>query len=349
MNSLRAFPTTAATDGLATLAEHLRTGIALADPNLQLFYVNPALSELLHNGGARYVGQALSVIADDGEALNAAARQALQREHPVIVRGAALLAGADERVAVDLALSPLEGNVLIEVHALGASAETGNGPSLSATLRGLAHEVKNPLAGVRGAAQLLRRHLADSELIELTDIIIAEADRLTALSDRLLRAGGKPHLSALNIHEVAERVRALVMAETDHATRIERDYDPSLPALRGDPDRLMQLLLNLVHNAIEAGAKVVRLRSRAEHGVLMGDRNVRLVVRLDTIDDGRGVDPDVAQTLFLPLVSGRAEGTGLGLPLCQEIAREHGGMLSYRSRPGDTVFTLRLPVSEAHG
>ncbi len=205
--------------------------------------------------------------------------------------------------------------------------------------------MKNPLAGVRGAAQLLKRRLADPELARLADLIMVEADRLAGLSDRLLQPGGKPHLSALNLHEVAERGRALIAAEAEPSLRLDRDYDPSLPILHGNHDRLLQLVLNLMRNALQARAKSIGLRSRAEHNVLIGERVVRLAARLDVIDDGAGVPDALSDTLFMPLVSGRSNGTGLGLALAREIAQEHGGTLTYHSRPGRTVFTLLLPLS----
>jgi two-component system nitrogen regulation sensor histidine kinase GlnL len=213
----------------------------------------------------------------------------------------------------------------------------------------LAHEVKNPLAGVRGAAQLLRRHVVDAELIALTDIILQEADRLASLADRLLRSANKPHLTSINLHEIAERIRALALAEVGPVLKIDRDYDPSLPGLHGDANRLQQLLLNLMRNAIEADAKQIVLRTRVEHNALIGERTLKLALRLELIDDGQGVPEELAQSLFLPLVSGRANGSGLGLALAQEIAREHGGTLSYRSRPGHTVFALLLPAGNPHG
>jgi len=161
----------------------------------------------------------------------------------------------------------------------------------------------------------------------------------------LLQPGGKPHLSTLNLHEVAERARALIAAEAEPTLKLDRDYDPSLPTLHGNHDRLLQVVLNLMRNALQAKAKSIGLRSRAEHNVLIGERVVRLAARLDVIDDGEGVPESLSDSLFMPLVSGRSNGTGLGLALAREIAQEHGGTLTYHSRPGRTVFTLLLPLS----
>lgn len=221
--------------------------------------------------------------------------------------------------------------------------------ALAATLKGLAHEVRNPLAGLRGAAQLLARRIHDVDARRYIDVIDAETQRLVELVERLLDPHPQRPFAALNIHDVLERVRALAEADAGWSARITRDYDPSLPELQGDRDRLIQAMLNLVRNALEAGANEVRLRSRAEHGVIIGETTHKLALRVDVIDDGRGIPEALAPRVLLPLVSGRAEGSGLGLALAQEIAREHGGGLSFTSRPGHTVFTLLLPYERDSG
>jgi two-component system nitrogen regulation sensor histidine kinase GlnL len=221
--------------------------------------------------------------------------------------------------------------------------------ALAATLKGLAHEVRNPLAGLRGAAQLLARRIHDADARRYIEVIDAETQRLAELVERLLDPHPSRPFAALNIHDVLERVRALAEADAGWSARITRDYDPSLPELLGDRDRLIQAVLNLVRNALEAGANEVRLRSRAEHGVVIGEVPHRLALRVDVIDDGRGIPEALAPRVLLPLVSGRAEGSGLGLALSQEIAREHGGGLSFVSRPGHTVFTLLLPYDRVLG
>ena len=212
-------------------------------------------------------------------------------------------------------------------------------------LKGLAHELRNPLAGIKGAAQLLaRRTHEDPTARELTGLIEAEVGRLATLLDRLLSPTPARPFEALNIHAVLERVLRLAENDAGWAVKLLRDYDPSLPELDGDADRLTQATWNLVRNAIEAGAANVTLRTRAEHGVRIGDAAPATALRLEIVDDGRGVPEDLAERLFLPLVSGRAEGSGLGLALAQQVAREHRGSLAYRSRAGHTVFTLLLPL-----
>jgi two-component system nitrogen regulation sensor histidine kinase GlnL len=217
--------------------------------------------------------------------------------------------------------------------------------ALSAALKGLAHELRNPLAGLKGAAQLLSRRANDAASRELTALIESEVARLTDLIDRLLSPQPARRHEPLNIHVVLEKVLRLAETDAGWAVKLIRDYDPSLPELPGDPDRLTQAVWNLVRNAIEAGAANVMLRTRIEYGVRIGDAAHAQALRLEINDDGRGVPESLAEQLFLPLVSGRADGTGLGLALAQQVAREHRGSLTYRSRPGHTVFTLLLPFA----
>jgi two-component system nitrogen regulation sensor histidine kinase GlnL len=333
------------------LLDQLTTGVAVLDAELRFVHANPAFVE--HTHMARWRGCPLEILGTAAADLVALIMRMRQTDAPLALRNLDL-STRDLPLRMDVAVSPWSAaGVLLELHAQGADAGSGPPPRISQSLRGLAHEVKNPLAGVRGAAQLLKRRLAEPEQVRLAELIIAEADRLGALTDRLLHPGGKPHLSAVNLpdvnlHEVAERARALIAAEAASELKLGRDYDPSLPTFRGDADRLQQLLLNLLRNALQAKAQSILVRTRAEHGALLNGQSVRLALRLDVIDDGDGVPEALRESLFLPLVSGRAEGTGLGLALAQEIAHEHGGQLNFRSRPGRTVFSLILPLESAH-
>jgi len=256
--------------------------------------------------------------------------------------------GTDAHVYADALLSRRDdGGWWIEAHPVdefpGDDPATILPSALSAALKGLAHELRNPLAGLKGAAQLLARRASDDDARELTGLIESEVERLTDLIDRLLTPAPARAHEPLNIHGVLERVLRLAESDAGWAVKLIRDYDPSLPELLGDADRLTQAVWNLVRNAIEAGAANVSLRTRIEHSVRIGDAVHARALRMEIADDGRGVPEALAEQVFLPLVSGRAEGTGLGLALAQQVAREHRGSLSYRSRPGHTVFTLLLP------
>ena len=327
--------------GAWAFLDHCATAMAVVDRDCVVLATNPAFCDWLGSGTRNWRGEPFAMFDAKPPQLVDAATRANSDQRRIWLRDARLRTAIGDR-ATDLAFTPLDEALLIELHA--SAAETSS-LRLSESLRGFAHEVKGPLAGVRGAAQLLRRHLQAPDQIELAELIMAEVDRVATLSDRLLRAGAKPRLARTNIHEALERVAALIAAEPS-APRLRRDYDPSLPQINADADRLQQALLNLARNAVEAGAESIALRTRAEHSARLGERTLRLALRIDVGDDGRGVPADLAETLFEPLVSGRADGSGLGLAIAREIAREHGGDLTYASRPGATVFTLFLPVSD---
>jgi two-component system nitrogen regulation sensor histidine kinase GlnL len=323
------------------LAQQMATGLALADAGLRVRWCNPALAELLELGPRSAIGMPLAALLPAPDVAQLAAR-ALAEQRSLQLRGVAY---GDARL--DLGLQPLDdGSLLLEAHVLAAPSPAVS--PLSATLRGFAHEVKNPLAGLRGAAQLLERRLHDDDLKALAALVLAETDRLTTLANRLLHHDGAPRLGPVNPHRLLDRLCELLLAEPAPPA-LRHDYDPSLPDLAGDADRLQQVLLNLARNAVEAGARTLTLRTRVEHGARIGERVVRSALRIDVIDDGPGVPAELRDTLFEPLVSGRADGSGLGLALSREIAREHGGELRYASRPGETVFSLYLPLERAHG
>ena len=310
---------------------------------MQFTWLNPALADLLGAGMLRWLGASLEVIEPGDSSIVDAARRAMGDQQVVLLRQVAVRNGRDSQFISDIAFTPLEHDeLLLEFHTLNDSPARV-APVLSESLRGFAHEVKNPLAGVRGAAQLLARRVESDELRELAELIIGESDRLTVLADRLLGVRGKPRLARLNVHELLERVALLIAAEIE-APEVHRDYDPSLPPAVGDADRLHQLLLNLARNAVEAGAETLTLRTRVEFGVRLNEQLRRIALRIDVIDDGCGVPPELASSLYQPLVSGRTNGSGLGLALAREIAREHGGELRHVSRIGATSFTLLLPL-----
>jgi two-component system nitrogen regulation sensor histidine kinase GlnL len=219
----------------------------------------------------------------------------------------------------------------------------------------LAHEIRNPLGGLRGAAQLLERQLPTDELREYTRIIIGEADRLAALTDSLLGPARSLRRELINVHEILERVCALIASEAPPGVALARDYDPSLPAIPVDRDQMLQAVLNVARNALQAltqrkdgsvGGRIV-LRTRALTNWIIGNQRHKVIANVEIEDDGPGVSPELGDSIFYPLVSGHQRGTGLGLPLAQEILSRHGGLIEYRSRPGQTVFMLRLPLEAA--
>jgi two-component system nitrogen regulation sensor histidine kinase GlnL len=336
-------------DAAPTL-DQLATPVLWLDADGRIAGANPACARWLGVSVRRLPGLPLAALELEGEMLARALAESGEREFARLRRVAMAFPGAEVPRFADVLLSRREGGGWwLEAQPVdefpGEDPAVALPSALSAALKGLAHELRNPLSGLKGAAQLLaRRNQDDPASRELTGLIESEVGRLAALLDRLLSPAPARPFEPLNIHAVLERVLRLAENDAGWAVKLIRDYDPSLPELDGDADRLTQATWNLVRNAIEAGAASVTLRTRAEHGVRIGDAAPATVLRLEIVDDGRGVPEDLADRLFLPLVSGRAEGSGLGLALAQQVAREHRGSLAYRSRPGHTVFTLLLPL-----
>jgi two-component system nitrogen regulation sensor histidine kinase GlnL len=327
----------------------LATPVAWSDAAGRVEGANLALARWLAVSPKRLPGLPVAALEVEGQRLARALTEPDTGNDAQRLRRVALaFPGHGEAQYADLLLSRREGGGWwLEAHPVaefpGEDPATVLPVALAAALKGLAHELRNPLAGLKGAAQLLARRATDADARELTALIESEVGRLTQLVDRLLSPQPARAPEPLNIHAVLERVLRLAESEAGWAVKLNRDYDPSLPELFGDADRLTQAAWNLVRNAIEAGAANVTLRTRIERAVRIGEAVHAHALRLEIADDGRGVPEALAEQVFLPLVSGRAEGSGLGLALAQQVAREHRGSLGYRSRPGHTVFTLLLP------
>jgi two-component system, NtrC family, nitrogen regulation sensor histidine kinase GlnL len=270
-----------------------------------------------------------------------------------------LVAGADLPVHVIVSQSEQAGCMLVEMIELEQQTRLdreervhGLAQANKELVRNLAHEIKNPLGGIRGSAQLLEMELPSRELIEYTRVIIQEADRLQVLVDRLLAPHRRPHVVAdVNIHEVCERVRALILAEFPRGLSVARDYDTSLPEFRGDREQLIQAVLNIAHNAaqaltprITAGDAKLTLRTRVARQATFGRQRFRLALELHIEDNGPGVPPDILERIFHPLVTGREGGSGLGLTLAQTFVQQHNGTIECDSAAGRTVFKILIPL-----
>jgi two-component system, NtrC family, nitrogen regulation sensor histidine kinase GlnL len=293
------------------------------------------------------------------EPLRQTMQQALKNGHPFTAREKQLSLLGERHIIVDCTVTPLaveqqEHAVLVELLRVDRHVRITREEQLMAQYEatralfsGLAHEIKNPLGGLRGAAQLLERELNDASLKEYTRIIIGEADRLRNLVNRMLGPNTPPHKRLLNIHEVLEHVRQLVLAEVPEGIRIVSDYDPSIPEFNGDPDQLIQAMLNIVRNAVQAlgGRGEISLRTRVLRHITIGHRSHKLVARIDIMDNGPGIPPDVLPHIFYPMITSRPEGTGLGLPIAQALIKQHGGLIECSSRPGETTFTILLPLT----
>jgi len=339
------------------------TPVAVLDRQGAVLFANCALENLLGLSRRMLAGIPLArLLADAGPLARALADVGTLDDAEV--RFSAQLIGAHQApVEVQACLraaGPVRPALVLELALPGAHMRQEReerlreqGEAYRELVRNLAHEIRNPLGGIRGAAQLLQLELPGPELADYTRLIIAEADRLRALLDRLLephRAGGQP--GQVNIHEICEHVRTLVQAEHPQGLALRRDYDASIPELHGDRAALVQALLNMLRNAcqalaerIAAGDAEIVLRTRVAHQVVLGHRQHRLALVLDVIDNGPGVPETLRERIFLPLVTGRADGTGLGLTLAQAIAQRHGGLVECDSRPGHTRFSLVLPLA----
>lgn len=345
------------------LLENISTGIVGLDADLRVMFLNPAAEAMLEVSSARVTGQSASILLVRPDTWVETLQQARREKHAIVRRDLTLHLHNGGKTQVDLVVTPLqEGSpltILAELQTidrlLRLSREESQATAQQTTqsvIRGLAHEIKNPLGGIRGAAQLLARELPDRGLQEYTEIIIREADRLRDLVDRLLGPKTKPNLTQLNIHEILEHVCQLIAVESSGGLSVERDYDPSLPDIQGDRSQLIQAVLNIMRNALEAlkggSAPQLRVVSRSQRQFTIGSKCHRLVCRVDIIDNGPGVPEELKHSLFVPMISGHAEGSGLGLAISQSIVNRHGGLLSYESEPGNTRFTIHLPMDASY-
>lgn len=353
-------------DDTATLypriLDHLTDAVLLFDPECRLVYINMA-GEMLFAVSARQVlgMRAKEIFLLYDKTIEQELRRTLEEGESLTKRNLSL-GMSSQTVTVNLTIAPmLEQDrpiaALVQIEQVDRHLRISMEEQLLAQqnaarmlLRGLAHEIKNPLGGLRGAAQLLERELLDEELREYTKIIMEESDRLQSLVDRMLAPNKPPRKSRLNIHRVLERVRQLVQVEAPSAVVIERDYDPSIPMVDGDGDQLIQAILNVVRNAAQAVGQKGRIviRTRIHRQITIGCRRNRMAVKVEVVDDGPGIPPDLLGQIFYPMVTGRADGTGLGLSIAQSLINQHGGLVECSSEPGNTVFSIYLPLEKDH-
>jgi two-component system nitrogen regulation sensor histidine kinase GlnL len=358
MNAAAPFNSCVSFEGLDLLS----TAVIVLDDGARIVHVNQAAELLLSGSRKNLLGQSAErVIGDELQMRQLVADARANRfgdrgqimelkrlgREPLAVRVTATAQYGSSTPLV-LEISEIEQQLRVdrEERQLGLSEASRQ------LLRNLAHEIKNPLGGVRGAAQLLDAELATPEQREYTRVIIAEADRLQTLVDRLLAPQREARsVAELNIHEVFERVRMIILAEFPRGLEIERDYDASVPDFRGDREQLIQALLNIVRNAtqalesrIAAGDARIALRTRVARQVTIARARHRLALDLHVIDNGPGVPNDIKERIFYPLVSGREDGTGLGLTLAQNYIQQHDGIIEVDSRPGRTDFRILIPL-----
>jgi two-component system, NtrC family, nitrogen regulation sensor histidine kinase GlnL len=348
------------------LVEHLATAILLLDAGGELVWMNPSAENLLGVSARQVIGQGADLLWPPATTLSLAIAEVAGGGPALVFREIALQGRfRSEPIRVDCVITRLptdagESRVLIEMQLSDHDRKLVREADSEAQQRlahrmvcNLAHELRNPLAGLRGAAQLLERKLEQADLHEYTRIIIGEADRLGALVSQLLGPQQPARKRAVNLHQPLEHVRRLVAAGLTEAIGIERDYDPSLPDLQLDPDQLVQALLNLLRNACEALEQsdqgLIRLRTRVVHNQVIGGHSHRQCARISVIDNGPGIPPDRLERIFFPMVSGHPQRSGLGLAIARSLVAANGGRIDCTSRPGRTEFMIDLPLDVASG
>jgi two-component system nitrogen regulation sensor histidine kinase GlnL len=342
-------------DSFIPTLEHLSTAILLLDEQARITYLNPAAETLFGLSSKNQIGHSLQHAFTHTEQLALALQQALSNQATYIEHDLILGTHQEGKLHLLCSVTPLQaGNyLLLEFHPIGRPLKLAREEQMHdqtqanrLLLRNLAHEIKNPLGGIRGAAQLLEQELERPALREYTQVVIQEADRLRSLTEKLLAPPHVPHFSALNIHEVLERVRSLVLAEMPEGLEIQQDYDASLPLLLGDKEQLIQVMLNIVRNAAQSmqGQGMITLRTRAARQVTLMKKRHRLAIVVQIIDNGPGIPEHLHDKIFYPLVSSRADGHGLGLTLAQDFVSQHHGSIAFDSEPGRTCFTVTLPL-----
>jgi two-component system, NtrC family, nitrogen regulation sensor histidine kinase GlnL len=330
----------------------LATAVVVLDDEFTVRYANPAAENLLTTGARSLIGQPFLGLFAERADLERSLEEARVIHWDYSARNVTYVRTGRQPVPLSCTvtridafgmallaeLRPISEQLRIEREARIESEQQAN----RELVRNLAHEIKNPLGGLRGSAQLLERELGRAELREYTQVIIKEADRLQALMDRMLTPHRAPQLEPLGMHEVLERVRSLVRAE--FGIDIVRDYDPSLPEIMGDREQLIQAVLNVARNAAQAGSRAVIFRTRVLRQITILKRRCKLALELQVIDDGPGVPEEIQDRIFSPLVSGREGGSGLGLSLAQTFVHYHHGVIEFESRPGRTIFRILLPI-----
>jgi len=344
----------------------LSTAILVMDDQLRLRYLNLAAESLLAISGRQFNQSFIGDIMVNGDQDIADIRTALQQGHSFTKRKTQIHLLHGKTLQVDYTITPMtdmdEVALVMEIQGINYAERISRDENLISThettrelVRGLAHEIKNPLGGIRGAAQLLASELpADTDLTDYTSVIIEEADRLHKLVDRLVGSRKPMEFRTLNVHEVLERVRNLVEAEVRNMDiTVVRNYDPSIPEIQGDSEQLIQAVLNIVRNAVQAlesphvkhRSGIIELGTRIMRNITIGTVYHRLVTRIDIIDNGPGVPAELKDNIFFPMISGRAEGTGLGLSIAHSIVNQHKGIIECKSEPGRTCFAIYLPVN----
>jgi two-component system nitrogen regulation sensor histidine kinase GlnL len=341
-----------------TLANHLVTAVLILDENLTVCYANPAAEALLIKSLSKLYGISFELIFTNTTICKPRLEQLLAEGQEFTDSDIVIQFSENHRFTAEITASAVEFNrvphVLLEFRQIDQQKQISlevfqqkQWISARDLIKGLAHEIKNPLGGLRGAAQLLSKELS-AEQQEYTDMIIEQADRLTNLVDRLLGPNQLPQIQPHNIHSVLAKVYQVISYSNEQNISLKRDYDPSIPLIQCDQEKIQQAVLNIVNNAIQAIGKDHRitLRTRIASNKTINGKLIKLAVKISIIDDGPGIPANIKDTLFYPMVSGRSNGTGLGLSIAQTLINQHHGKLYCHSRPGRTEFVILLPITQ---
>jgi two-component system nitrogen regulation sensor histidine kinase GlnL len=330
----------------------LATAVVVLDDEFVVRYANPAAENLLTAGARSLIGQPFLGFFAERSELERSLEEARVIHWDYSARNVTYVRTGRQPVPLSCTVTRIDAfglGLLAELRPIGEQLRIEREARIESEqqanrelIRNLAHEIKNPLGGLRGSAQLLERELERPELREYTQVIIKEADRLQTLMDRMLTPHRTPRLEPLGMHEVLERVRSLVRAE--FGVEIVRDYDPSLPEIRGDREQLIQAVLNIARNAAQVGSSTIIFKTRVVRQITILKQRYKLALELQVIDDGPGVQEEIKDRIFNPLVSGREGGTGLGLSLAQTFVHYHHGVIEFESQPGRTIFRILLPL-----
>jgi two-component system nitrogen regulation sensor histidine kinase GlnL len=335
------------------IIENLSTSLVVMDTSFRVYSLNAAAEILFEMSQRQAINIPFQTLLPGESELFNSLNRVKETAQSLIEHEVKLYLPSSGEIVADCAINLIEGDsqtfILLELTQLDFQQSISRGESLHAqqqVLRGLAHEIKNPLGGIRGAAQLLERQLDSDDLQEYTKIIITEADRLQNLMTKMLGSYQQPDKTIINIHEVLQRVRQLVDVEVDERLRLVGDYDPSIPDMYADIDHLVQIFLNIIRNAVQAlnGVGRIILRTRIQRNITIEKQHYRLGVLVEIEDNGPGVAQHLQDSLFYPMVTGRAEGTGLGLYLVQNLVQRNAGTVSCSSQPGQTIFSIIFPL-----
>ena len=342
----------------AQIIDHLATSVLLFDENLHLVSINSAGESLLSMSSKRILGLTPEKIWPNTMFFPDMIRKSFQFVRTRIERGVEMGLINRDSVKVDCIFTPIviddeTKEIIVElvgVDTFVREMQEFNHQTVQKvakeSVQGMAHEIKNPLGGIRGAAQLMEKELDDESLLEYTKIIINESDRLRNFLDRMMAANTYPVRTDTNIHEIIEYVISIIRVESSRNLNIEKDYDPSIPTTNADREQLIQAVLNLLRNAVQATTDDERilLKTRIQRQITIQNKLNKLAIQLDIIDNGPGIPAEIESGAFYPMVTGHAEGTGLGLSIAQQLIQSHGGIINYDRKDNNTYFSILLPI-----